>query len=255
MAFENNNKPKYDNVQVTSQYQMSNLESKVDQTKLVPSFLRNQIVLSLYALKPSADGSIHWDYDNGIAIYLTHIKARMLAEEIKAFIKDRTLQVGVNSGNGCIIITNGTEYGVSTPVLTIRKVDPETRQTTASAAYEFKSDYHYAIRNFKEADFTFDKYFYNDLELDQLVTVLEQYYTSMTSALAYSIMETNKYNNTAQTNLLKAIAGQVGVEMTSKKSNTSYNKGSAFDQKQPNNGITNPYNTSSIDDIEKMMSE
>ena len=248
---ENNNSKKYQSVQAFSQYKMSNTESKVDATVFTQSFWNHTLKLSISPMKPSNDDTIAWDYDNGISIYLTHTKARMLSLEIQAFLSGKATSVGVNSGNACIIITNGAEYGVDHPIMTIRKIDPETSETVASAAYDFKVGYHYAIRNFNEKDFDFDKYYYDNLELEQLVTLLEEYYKSMSCAVAYSVMEENKYNNTAQSNLLKAIAEKVGVEL---KSNSGYKPStSAFNKKDNgNSGINNPYNRS-IDDIEQEM--
>lgn len=259
MAFNNNNnKQEYSPVQVYSDYKMSNTNSPIKPSVMTHSFLRSQLVFTISPLKPSNDGSINWDYKNGLSIYITHKKAFMLAQELKAFKENKDLVCGVTSGNGCINIFKGTKYGVDSPVVVISKLD-DKGAVMAEEIYHINMDYHYAIRNFEPNDFSFDKQFYNDLEIDQMIILLEEYYKAMTSAIAYSVLDKNKYNDTAAMNLLKATAAQVGVEIKSGGSNTgnSY-KGSAFDSRQNSNGsngVSNPYSQSSIEDIEKMMSE
>lgn len=256
LGTNDNNSRKYQTIQAFSQYKMSNTESKVDATVFTQSFWNHTLKLSISPMKPSNDDTIAWDYDNGISIYLNHTKARMFSLEIQKFLAKEATSVGVNSGNGCIIITNGAEYGVDHPIMTIRKIDPETGETVASAAYDFKTKYHYAIRNFEESNFSFDKFYYDTLELEQLVTLLEEYYKSMTCAIAYSVMEESKYNNTAQMNMVKSIAEKVGVELKSGGGNSYKSSNSAFNRKDNgsfgNSGINNPYNRS-IDDIENGM--
>lgn len=250
----NNSKQKYQDPTVYSGYRFSNPTSKVDATSISCSFWRKSLKISIAPKKKSNDDTIAWDYDNAISIYITHTKARILAEEIKKFIKepDKYNNVGVNSGSGVIVVANGSKYGTTNPVIIISKIDNETGKTESNIAYETNSDnYHYGLENFDDEKFTFSKTYYNNLELEQLVTLLTQYYISMCGALAYSVVDEMKYTDNKMTNMLKGIAENLGVDTGYKKNN--YNSSNSIFNKDNKDNNNNPYSQSSIDDIESQM--
>ena len=249
----NNNKQNNYSPTVYSPYKMSNSESKVDASTFAPTFWNSMLKLAIAPLKPSNDDTIAYDYDKEIAIYLNHTKARLFAYELRKFKEnpDTYNNQGVNSNNGVINICNGKEFGVTSPVIVIRKLDNESGQTVASAAYEIKTQYHYAIRNFVENDFKFDRAYYDDLEVDQLISLLETYYEAMTSSVAYSVIDNNKYEMNRLTGRINAVAEKLGVEFGKKGNYNNKSSNSIFNKKENSGG--SGYTSSSIEDIEEMM--
>lgn len=239
----NNNKKTY-SPKVFSQYKMSNAESNVDATSLNPSFWNNMLVLAISPKKDTNDGSIAFDHENAATVYLSHTKARLLFEEICLFQQNPEMysNVGVTSGSGLIRLSNGKEYGVNCPLLIVSKLDASTGEVQSSYAYQFKQDYHYTIRNFDQDTLDFDKIYNNNIEIEQLKTLLIQYYEAMSGAMAYSVIENMKYDISRINTKLDSCAEKLGVEYKGK--SQSKPSGSPFDKKEGRG-----FSQSSIDDI------
>lgn len=183
---------------VYSPYKMSNTTSEIDPGSLNFTFWQKSLKISISPMKPSSDPSdISFDHKNAVDIYLTHTKARILYNEICLFQSDpdKYNSSGIPSGEGLITISNGSEFGFdNSPCLVIRKINSENGKTTSSYAYQFKKDYHYSIRNFDESTGEFEKHLeeYQSIEIEQFKTLLMEYYTAMSGAMAFSVMEMNK---------------------------------------------------------------
>jgi hypothetical protein len=162
---------------VYSPYKMGNADSVVDPSVLYATFWNNMLKLSIAPRKQTSNASdVAYDYDNAISVYLTHTKANMLFQEIAEYEKNPDLYnySGVSSGQGLISISNGREFGVNSPCIVIRKINPETGAEDSSYVYQFKQDYHYSIRNYDPKTNEFDKIFYNKLEIEELKILLQQ---------------------------------------------------------------------------------
>lgn len=242
----NNNKKQY-SPRVFSQYKMSNIESTVDATSLNPWFWNNMLVLGISPKKETKDGSIAFDHENAATIYLSHTKARLFYEEICKFQMnpDEYSNLGVSSGAGLIRISNGKEYGVNCPLIIISKISAETGAVESTYAYQIKQDYHYTVRNFDKDTSDFDKVYYNDIEIEQLKTLLITYYESMSGAFAYSVIDNLKYDMSRINTKLDSCAEKLGVEYKSSKSNKP--SGSIFDKKEGRS-----FNNVSMDEIDSM---
>lgn len=249
----NNNQNKTKNSPIVySGYNFTNAESKVDETRLSFSYWNNMLKMTISPKTGmSEQGYAEWGDDkSSLSIFLTHTKARMLHDEICMFIQNPDLynNLGVSSGAGLISISNGKELGVSNPCLIIRKLNGETGDIEASYAYEFKQDYHFAIRNFDESTKEFDKVFDNNLEIEQLKTLLMSYYTAMTGAIAYTVMEQSKYNNSRMNTKLDSISEKLGIEYNTNGNYTKKSSGSIFNNKEGRN-----FSVSTLDDIESQL--
>ena len=245
-----NNKKNY-SPNVYSAYTFSNSNGVIDSTRLSASFFNKMLKLTI---EPKKDGSTvenpDWDTDNGISIYLTHTKARMLYDEICEFQKDRkgNKNLGVPSGVGLISISNGSEFGEDIDCLVLRKLNGDTGEVEASYVYEFKTDYHYAIRNFEHESKDFDKIYYNNLEIEQFKTLLESYYVATTNAIAASVIDNMKYDVSRVNTKLDSVCEKLGIEYNNSKSN--YSNKSYFnnrDSKTPSSSSS--FSSGSIDDL------
>lgn len=187
----NNQNKKNDNDRaVYSAYSNGNPDSAVDPSKYSITFWGGLMKLAISPKVASNDNSISYDHENNIELYLSHTKAMILAREIKDLISGKAEgnSVGVHTGmksDGLVLITDGKELGVTGYCLVLMKLD-ENNIPVSSFAYEFRQNYHYAIRNFNQDNGKYDKVFYENLELEQLVLALEEYYKAMVGAQAYA---------------------------------------------------------------------
>lgn len=249
----NNNKQQYSPT-VYSNYKMSNTKSEIDKTSISFTFWNNSLKISIAPMKATTDNSISFDFENAVAIYLNHTKARMLAHEIEMFMTDpkKYNSSGVPSGQGLITISNGSEFGVKGACLVIRKINAEG-QVESSYAYQFKNEYYYSVRNYQEKDSKFDQCYedYVSLEIEQLLTLLKTYYEAMSSAMAYSVVDSMKFDHSRINTKLELIANKLGIQM-GKGGNGGQRQESYFNRaagSSSNTGSGASYNRASVDDI------
>jgi len=247
----NNQQKKY-SPSVRSNYSLSNTEAKIENTGVSITFWNGMIKISIIPIEVS-DDSFRYIEDKAISIWLTHTKARLLSNEISEFLKDKNSynNLGVNSGEGLISISNGKELGLTSPCIIIRKIKSDNGEVLSSISYEFKSKYHHSIRNFKEDDSSFDSIYDEDLEILQLKDVLDQYYLSMTNAFAYSIMDSSKYNDSKINTKLDSICEKLGIEyknQSNKSSNTYFNANANNESKN-----NDKFDKGDINSINRMM--
>ena len=197
-----------------------------------------------------AGDDIKFDKDNAIKCYLTHTKARMLANEIKTFLAsgDKIKSAGVASGSCLITIDSGEAFGCGV-CLVIRKVDDEGR-VVSQYLYEFKTNYNYGIRNFEDDTKYFDKEYspYDHIEIEQVIMLLEQFAEAMTYGNAFAVSGAIKVTNNMVNKKIDNIAEKLGVAYKSK---TTSGSGNTFfnNNKSGNSGSAPKYENVSADSI------
>lgn len=258
-TYNNNDKKNYS--PSVQSYKMSNAESKVDATALSLSFWNKMLKVSIAPRKapdPTNPNIVSFDWDNSGSVYLTHTKARILFNEILEFEKNpETLNnAGVNSGaEGLLSISNGVEFGANGPCIVLRKINSDNGSCEATYVYEFKRGYYSSVRNYDAEKANFESSFYDNIELEQFKTVLEQYYIASTNAVAATVMDFSKYDNSRIQTKLDLIAGKLGVETKYNNSNNSNKSSNSFFSRQQdsssgyNSGQTSNYTNSTLDDI------
>lgn len=156
-----------------------------------------------------------YDRENEIAVYLTAPKARILANEIHRFIESNgeIKNTGVTTGTSFISISDGSEFGLDKPVVSIRKFNKELSSIEAEIIFIIRTDLFYSIHNFTNEEMNgeqdFETYKYYDLE--NLATILEEYYKAMTHAYAYSVLDRQNQSNHSINAKIEAIAESLGV--------------------------------------------
>ena len=259
----NNNKPKYKELEVYSNYGMTNAEGVVDPSALSISFFRNLMKIAIAPKLQNGNGNQKWDNDNAAAVYLTHSKARVLHQIIKDVLdpeKPHIKNGGVNSGTGetvgLITFSDGTEMGLENPCLIIRKIDP-SGAVLSMYVYEFKFNYHNAIINFDGNSASYEQVYFDSLEIEQFLDALQEYYIAMINATAYSVANQMRFSITALDNKLNAIAEATGAHIE-KSGNGNSGGGNSFFSNNGNRGgstpaAENPGNSvrqSTLDDLE-----
>ena len=228
-----NNKKEYYTPTYYSQYGTGN-EKGVDPSSLSYTFFNRMLKISISPLKLDNGGKVAYDHDNADSIWLTHSKARMFYNEIKKVLNGEITNGGVNSGDeGLIRFIDGKELGVNSYCLVINKIDSQSGQTNASYAYEFKTNHHYAIENFNPNDASHKKVIYKNLEVEQLLDMLKTYYEAMTGAVAYTVMDANRYETNRNNTKIDLIMSKLGVEYKSGMASRQSTSRSYFDTTQP----------------------
>ena len=254
-SFNNNkdyNKP-YDPMTLTP-YRFNNGESSVDKTCITFSLWKQNLRIGIYPRKNNTE-EVTFDMDNGINVYLNHTRARILCEEFKNFLRNPELYSGsgVPSAQGIITISNGAEFGTTNPVIVIRKLD-EIGNVISSYAYECKSDFYFSVRGYnggKEFSKEYDSFKY--MEVQCMITMLEEYYKAMTYTIAHTFLDANRYNHDRLQTRLNSICDKMGIEVkNSGNSNrgSSYSSTTKFFNNASPKGSEDSYTPATLDDID-----
>ena len=239
-SYNNNKRSGSTELTVYSNLKFSNNQSEVDKTSLSFTLWNSMLGIQLSPILMGADGSVTYDRDNSICIWLSTFKAMILSKEITRFLNGEADNVGVHTRAGIINITRGTEFGANSPCLTIRKLN-EDGQVISSYTYQVKTDYHYSIDNFEERAKSapiFEKHFgYNDIELEMMRIQCDEYVKSMSMANAYATAQVNQRQFKHIEYKINKIGEATGITFDS--GNSSYgNKSSYFDSAPNNNTDT-----------------
>lgn len=255
MALRNyNNNDKGPVVSTFSSISFSNPGSKLMASRFSISYLNKVMKVSI-ALRNnvgSNDGYATYDSDNQISVYLSNIKAELLRQMIINMKTDPTMHnVCAESKNGLLKISDGTEYGVQNPCISISFADEAGNVT--EVIYETKP--HESAYNYNDGEFSTQTF--RNIEIDTFVMALEEYYKASSYAIAASIAESGMYRREAQNTLIKAIAEKVGAKTQS--GNKQYNNktflsgGSKNSSSSSLNGVPEGYEVSSFDSIANNM--
>lgn len=199
-----------------SKIAFSNKDGEVDKSRLSFSFWNGLLKVSIAPFVLGSDNS--YDTKNSIALHLSVPKAYIFLKEIERFQEDRkqgfndTFFYGVNTTKGLIGICTGQEYGHPDKVcIVIMRVD-ETGNVLSTYAYELKdSSFYSAIRNFRADTKEFDKFNYEDVEIEMIKNQLSQYIDSMTMGQASAVVDALNYSNNATYTSLNQIKSKLGI--------------------------------------------
>ena len=229
-----------------------NPNSSVDPSTYQVSYLFGMLVLKFSPmLNNSTPDNPKYDYENSGKIYLNHMDALIMLHEIETFLQDPTtyynLSCVTNSGS-MLTISNGSEFGTTNPCLVLRKFD-DKGDIIYTYLYEFNSD-RYSIRNFDKNTNEYDKIFNAKIEIEMLKITLEEYVKATTNAVAYSINDLNRYQDSANYNRMQQICTALGIE----KSNGGNHRGSNAAFNGAGRNYSNSENEmSSASDIEDLL--
>lgn len=249
-SYDNNNRDEYLPVYY-SKYGTGNADG-IDPSALSYSFYNRMLKLSISPLKMNNGDKISYDHENAAVVWLTHTKARMLYDQITRVLSGEISNGGVPTGTeGLIRFCDGKELGINNYCLIINKVN-ENGEVVSSYAYEFKTHYHYAVENFSPKDSGHKKYYYDRIEVDQLLDVLKSYYEAMTGAMAYSVMDAMRFTTNSQNTKMDLIMSKLGVEYKAGMTSRSSSGSSYFDNhsESSSNNNNREIRTATMDELE-----
>lgn len=254
MALKNYNNNDKKPVNVTySDISFSNPESKIMASKFSISYFNKLMKISI-ALRNNAgsnDAYATYDTDNQASVFLSNVKARLLYLMIEKLKNDPdTHNVCIESKNGLLKISDGSEYGSKNICVSISYADEAGNVN--EVIYETKPHNQTAVYNYTDGKFSVDEF--PTIELDTFAMTLDEYYKASSFAIAATVMEANMYKRQGQYDLVKAIADKVGVT-TSSATKKQFNSKTflSFNNSNSNNGglngIPKEYETASFDSI------
>lgn len=251
---QDNNKDKQEKqVTVYSAYAFWNREAEIDPSCISTEYWNKLLKISISPAIVDEHGQVKYDHAKKGFIYLNHTKAYILAKEIELFLSNPTVNpdqgVSNASETSTVHITNGHEFGVDSPCLVIRKL--ENNEIISTHVYQFRTD-NYAIKNFGTDGSGMEKSLYANTEIELLHILLMEYVRSMTGAVAYSVQEYGKYNDSRMHTKLDSLCEKMGI-----KYERSGNGGGAASNKSSstlfNNAPVKNYSLDSVDDINSLM--
>lgn len=257
-SYDNNQGDGNYSPRTTSPFKWFNGESSIDATALTVSYWRGLLRIGIAPKKGEEVGDTEskYDYKNDVACHLNHTSARILAEEIKNFIKHWTKKDmenyhggGVATSKSWCTISNANEFSGDTPCLAIHLFGEDGKSIVSSACYEFKTNFHYALRNLDPEKMTYDTAPYELIELIEFLELIENYNKSANGAIAHSVYDrTYKDLNDISTKL-SAIMKSLGISESGGRKPSGYNSQSAF-KKPAQPGAVETVEYDSLTDLE-----
>lgn len=152
-------------------------------------------------------------------VWLSPIKASMLATEIKKFKEylqsdkiDEKVAFGVNAGMGEKVSYIGFHTNKDKDVIiTIGKFD-DNGQIIESHDFNFVKDYNYSLEWTDINKMQIEKVYYNYIELDMIHNAIADFGRSMSGASAYAGLDLNRYEQARILRKMDPIYDKLGID-------------------------------------------
>lgn len=242
------------NPTIYSRISFANKDSKIDPTRLQFSHWNGMLKISILPKVPGAD---EYSFKDSVALHLSVPKAYILIKEIEHYQNDRNegrdtnFFYGVNTPKGLVGIIMGDEFGQArVPLLTIMRLD-EDGNVLNSYAYELKGgDFYTSIRNFRQNTKEFEKFAYEDVELELIKMQLSQYVEAMTMSQAFACVEATKFQDNQVFRSLNQIKDKLGIRVDRKSNAGDFFNGNSSAPKMSYDSISDAINGTSSNNTE-----
>ena len=177
--------------------------------------------LMCISISKGAEGENGYKVDDIASVYLSPLKAKMLADALEEFIADpKHTPVGVNVGisetQTCVVFWH-EENGAIT--MAIAKIDGSGKKESEEL-YTFVSEYDYYLEFKDYAKMKFDKHNVENIHITSLIIALREFFNGICGGMAYSVMDYARFDISRTTTRLNAIMDKLGIQRQS-----SYNSG------------------------------
>ena len=244
-------------------YAFYNDSSEIDQTELKFDMWKEMLRIGILPKDGINDfGHSAFSKEKGLFAYIGHTKARMLAQLLRDLLNDPSSfdhnPRGIQTNKAIIMVNNGSDLPTPkfAPYISLMKTSEDGDVETAYA-YEFKRDYCETIDGFsdKHKEFTRNTEEFQNLEIEEVITMLEEYARATTNACAFTTFKTmfNEINKMEE-NQAK-IAGKLGIQLFTKSfDNTPSSTAQYFNKARFNSSPiipTTSRTTTSLDELAK----
>ena len=253
---DNNKKQNYENT-FYSRLKFTNYDEK---KMLSFSYWKGFLKIAISNIKESAMGI---EYEELSVLHLSPIKAQILKEQLFTFrnMKDSETtnkSFGIDTGIGetknfiAIGNTDSSKKDDIQRTLLIGKVDVNGNLLEGNS-FNFNHQYHFGIEWTDVKSMKCTTTYHDNIELDLFITVLDEYVKAMTGAIAYSVMDMGRFDNSRINTKIELVMNKLGIESKSSKQASSE---SYFNKNGLGSGAASPENTNrarsqrtSIEDI------
>lgn len=243
MALGDNKKQNYDEVYY-SRMKFTNYE---ENKMLSFSFWKGLLKISINNVK---DNRSTVEYEEISSIYLSPTKAHILKEQLLVFksLEDTNttnrsfgVDTGIGENKNFIAIGNtgnSTDDDIQR-TLFIGKIDINGNLLEGNS-FNFNHNYNYGIQWTDVQNMKFNTDFVDNTELDMFIIILDQFVSSITGAMAYSVMDMGRFNNSRLNTKIGLVMNKLGIESKSSRVTTSE---SYFNKNGLGSGAASPENT------------
>ena len=188
--------------------------------RLSPSYSQGLMKLSI------GEQGENYKYNDIASITLSPTKAKVFAEALRQYKEDgiaRGVDTGIKDTRPIIAISKINDADA----ITIGKISPNG-EFESRVDFMLNSQYHYGLRWRNLDDMgTVDKQFYDQLEIDQLIALCEEFATSAFGATAASTCEMMRWDYSIP-RMIEGIASKLGIELRANPSNNATRTGNSF---------------------------
>ena len=200
------------------------------------------------------------EYEELTSIHLSPMKALALKSRLEYLLTldyNDTRLFGVDTGitdtRNIIAVGNDASSTVDSikRYIVIGKVDPSGNLLNP-VRFDLNVDYNFSIEWTNLDKMECSKIYDNNLEMNVIVTVLDQFTKSMTGAMAYSVMDMGRFDYSRITTKIESVMTALGLDTGRKggdQSNSYFNRGGAASSTNSNRGRSE---SRSIEDLENM---
>lgn len=160
-----------------------------------------------------------FQYEALVSCYITPTKAMIMHDQILLFedaVANKKYSAnygyGINAGIGEVSSVFIIHQFDNVPAITIGKVNSDGNYLQ-KVTFKFNTDYHYGV-DFTDYDSmsTCSKHYFNNVELEQIKSLLLEFSTKMNGAAAYSALDLGRYDIRGLYNKLNPIYDKLGIE-------------------------------------------
>ena len=256
MSFKSyNNNDKQPTNTTYSPVSFSNPEA-LDGSRLNINYFNKLLQVTIQKRNGTKNDFATYDTENTADIYISITKAKVLYDLMQMMKNDDSIHnVCIETNKGLLMISDGSNYGVTSPCISISTSNDNGVNT---AVYVTKDHYHKGAFNFNMDSNEYTDQYFGDLEIEVFENVLLQYYNAATYAIAATVMEASMYKHNALINTINAIAEKVGVDFGnngggySSKSqflSGNNNQSSSSSNSGMSGGVPKEYESATFDDI------
>lgn len=215
----------------------ANAKSSIDATRISFEYWKHLLKIAIHPKIRGGDGDyVEWNKDGGIVVYVTPIKAYIIADLMAKFKEDPAKYSGSGvpvSSNGYVVFYDGSVFNHPDHwCMVLGKMNKEG-QVESNFAYEFNhgTDFNMIFHNFKDGQFDADYDTYADTEYDSIMNLIYDFARADSRASASAVRDELCWEFERVSNALSKIADGCGVSLSNKQKPSYQKKDNYFSNK------------------------
>lgn len=193
--------------------------------------------------------------DDIASIYLSPLKARVLANALEEFVTDKKhpavgVNVGITETQTCITFWYNDDGSIS---MAIAKIDGSGNKESEEI-FKFAIDYDFYLEYKDYSKMKFEKKFAENSQVNSIIIALREYFNGICGGVAYSVMDFGKFELSRTTTKLNAIMDKLGIQRQSSSYSASGGENSYFNKQGAAPAGSTYSDHHSADDLDDLIS-